>query len=390
MSNRDYYCSLKFTNLAIDLEKRAVNSCCSATPARINFVDMKQHGLMNISYLTNDRQNMLDNIPTSSCQNFCWTVEDKGQLSTRLIEKTDKRTHLNPRIEELKRLVITLGSRCNLTCAYCNKNYSRSWTSDILQNGTYPLNIDQDTYTLTPKDKILKKLSQDDLYSGQNYQELFEQIKELKFQVKEVHIAGGEPFLYDSLIEVISLFPSTVEILVFTGAGIKPDKFQQKINLIKDFKNVTIVISAETIREHYEFARYGNTFDNFLKIIDIVKKSGLRYKFISTLSNLTISGYLDFVKFVDSEIQQNFCSAPSFLSLTVLDEQTKDYLIDQFDKQNNLMFDEIIYNLNTNNTLEKDRNNLSIFLKEFSSRRNIKLDFLPLTLLNWLDINVVQ
>jgi len=390
MSDRDYYCSRKFTEMGVDLEKRAVNSCCSATPARINFMDMKQRGLINVSYLTNDRQNMLDNVPAPSCQKFCWSLEDKGQLSTRLIDQTNSRTNDNPIIDKIKRLVITMGSRCNLTCAYCNKNYSRSWALDVLQNGNYPVDIEQDTYTLTAKDKVLKKLSQTDLYSGKNYNDLVDQLVQLKDQVDKVDIVGGEPFLYDSLVDLVSSFPSTVEILLLTGAGIKPEKFRQKIDLIKDFKNVTIAISAETIGSHYEFSRYGNTFDNFLDIVDIVKHSGLRYKFISTLSNLTIFGYLDFVKFADVDIRQNYCSDPSFLRISVLDDETKNYLAEQFDKQNNPMFSDIVQNLRISNQVaEQDRNNLSVFLKEFSTRRNINLDFFPSTLLNWLDIHVV-
>jgi organic radical activating enzyme len=389
-SNRDYYCSLKFTDLGIDLEKRTINSCCSATQTRINFVDMKQKGLLNVSYLTNDRQNMLDNVSSSSCQNFCWSLEDNGYMSTRLIDKTDKRTHLNPHIDKLKQLVITMGSRCNLTCAYCNKNYSRSWALDVLQNGNYPITHEYDTYTLTAKDKVLKKLSQTDLYSGQNYHDMMDQLAQLKDCVDKVDIVGGEPFLYDTLVDLIASFPSTVNILLLTGAGIKPDKFQEKIDLIKDFKNVTISISAETIQTHYEFARYGNTFENFLKIVNIVKQSGLKYKFISTLSNLTIFGYLDFVKFADADIRQNFCSDPKFLRISVLDDATKNHLIEQFDKQNNPMFNGIVQNLSVSNqVLEQDRNNLSIFLKEFSTRRNINLSFFPSTLLKWLDINVV-
>jgi organic radical activating enzyme len=389
-SSRDYYCSLKFTDLGIDLEKRAINSCCSARQTRINFVDMKQKGLLNISYLANDRENMLDNIPVTSCRDFCWSLEDNGYMSARLIDQTDKRTHLNSHINKLKQLTITMGSRCNLTCAYCNKNYSRSWALDILQNGNYPVIHDHDTYTLTAMDKVLKKLPQIDLYSGQNYHDIMDQLAQLNNDVDRVDIVGGEPFLYDTLVDLIASFPSTVKILLLTGAGIKPDKFQEKIDLIKDFKNVTIAISAETIGSHYEFSRYGNTFNNFLKIVNIVKQSGLNYKFISTLSNLTIFGYLDFVKFAEVEIRQNFCSDPKFLRISVLDDVTKIQLAEQFDKQNNPMFNAIIKNLSTSNqVLDQDRNNLSIFIKEFSSRRNIKLDFFPSTLLKWLDINVV-
>lgn len=383
--DRDYYCSRKFTEMAVDIEHRAVNSCCSARPKVINFVDLKQNGLLNNSYVKLDRERMLRNERVESCENFCWSVEDKHVPSSRLMHQSDLRTHLNPHIKEIQSLNIVLGSRCVLTCSYCNKNYSRAWAQDIEKNGNYQIDTISDTYTYTKKDLVIKKLSQEKLYSGNNFESFYVEIEKLKDSVTELHITGGEPFLYDKLLDMVSIFSATTNIYILTGAGIAPNKFSSIIDQLKEFPNVTIGISAENLQQYYEFNRYGNTFENFLKIYEIVRQSGLKYKFFSTLSNLTIFGFIDFVNFVNAEGSQTFCNDPSFLRVGVLDEHSRNNLIELYDKQNNPRFKSIIETLNKDNVVpEIDKNNLSVYIKEFAARRNLNLNIFPQSFLNWL------
>jgi len=387
MSSRDYYCSRKFTDLQVDFEHRSVNSCCSATPKAINFVDLKQSGLLNNSYIKFDRERMLQNVRVESCENFCWSIEDKNVPSPRLINQSNNKTHLDPHINQLQLLSITLGSRCVMTCSYCNKNYSRAWAQDIEKNGDYQIDIAADRYRYTKKDLIIKRLSQEKLYSGKVVESLYTEIEKVKNLITELYITGGETFLYNKLLDIVSIFPSTTSIYILTGAGVVPDKFRLTIDQLKQFSNVTIGISAENLHQYYEFNRYGNTFENFLKIYEIVKQSGLKYKFFSTLSNLTIFGFVDFVNFVDEEVLKTFCNDPSFLGVTVLDDESKNNLIELYDKQNNNKFDTIIETLNKNVVVsELDRHNLSMYIKEFSLRRKLNLDIFPQSFLKWLNV----
>ena len=84
-NNRDYYCSLKFDFMSVDLENRSVYSCCSATPAVINLKDIDQNGLLNNSVILNERQAMLNNVRVESCESFCCNVEDKNLVYGRLL-----------------------------------------------------------------------------------------------------------------------------------------------------------------------------------------------------------------------------------------------------------------------------------------------------------------
>lgn len=371
--------------MSIDLERRSMYSCCSATPAVINITDIQQNGLINNSIIVSERQQMLDNKRVNSCESFCWEVEDKNLVSGRLLWGTNQKTYTNSVVSGLAAFNIVVGSRCNLTCSYCCKNYSRSWLSDIEKNGNYQLDIESDRYIQTPKDKILRLLPQEKLKNSDLRDELVKQIKNTKFNT--IDITGGEPFLYeDTVLEIIDNFNSDTSINLFTGAGLPHEKFRSMIKNIAKFKNVSITISAENIGKYYEFNRYGlgHTYKNFLQNVNCIADN-LHYKFASTFSNLTIFGFMEFVQHFgfDKIYNKTLCADPSFLHMRVLDNESKKHLLTLY--ENDPKFDFIVTNLNYGAEIDiKEKKNLSIFLKEFSQRRNLSLDIFPKSFLNWL------
>ena len=90
--------------------------------------------------------------------------------------------------------------------------------------------------------------------------------------VSNIQITGGEPFLYDFTFDLIKIIPSSVEVTVFTGAGIDATKFASRLAELKSLPNLKIAISAENINQFYEFNRFGNSFENFEKILKIITK----------------------------------------------------------------------------------------------------------------------
>lgn len=387
MSDRDYYCSRKFTELTVNLENRSVASCCSAAFQRIKFDNLKSNNIANIDFLVNDRAAMLNNQAVDSCKEYCWNLEDIGQLSVRQTGGTNIKTHQSTKIDSLNSIDIVVGSRCNLTCSYCCKNYSRTWLQDIVKNGSYDVKNEGNKYSLTAVDHAIKNLSQTNLYSGQNFELLLKSITDMFGSVSNIQITGGEPFLYDFTFDLIKIIPSSVEVTVFTGAGIDATKFSSKLDELKLLPNLKIAISAENVGHFYEFNRFGNSFENFNTIVDLIKKSGIQYRFTSVLSNLTIFGFIDFLKYADAPIKQQFCNSPAFMNITVLDEYTKSQLLESYRDQNDDRLNVVIQNLeNSTPCSEFDRKNLSNFVKEFSSRRNLKTSIFPPSFLKWIDI----
>ncbi len=385
MLNNRYYCSRKFTDVSLDLEKRAISSCCSAKIKKINFDNFTN--LLNYEYIVQDRIDMLSEKRVSSCEDFCYNIEDKNLISYRQ-EHGYNKIFSQVHVDNLEVLDISIGSRCNLTCSYCSKRYSRSWLNDIAKNGGYGIDLKfDDRFVLTPENKAMYKLSQDQLYSSKNYQVLYNSLSEINGKVKNVQITGGEPFLYDQLIELVELLIDCETIRIYTGGGITLEKFKKKFDVLKKYKNVILVISAENLGSYYEFNRYGNKFSNFLEIVDYIKDSGIQYSFTSVISNITIFGFKDFVNFAQAPIMQNFCNIPSYLRLDVIDEESKIMLIDQLKKENNLCFDTIIKNLEAGTVpTDTERKNLSMFITEFAKRRQLDLSIYPSSFLRWLNV----
>jgi MoaA/NifB/PqqE/SkfB family radical SAM enzyme len=386
MSERDYYCSRKFTELTVNLENRSVASCCSADFQRINFDNLKSNNIANIDFLVNDRTAMLNNQAVDSCREYCWNLEDIGQLSVRQTGGTNIKTHQSTKIDNLNSIDIVIGSRCNLTCSYCCKNYSRSWLQDIVKNGSYDIKNEGNKYSLTAVDHVVKNLSQSNLYSGQNFELLLKSITDMFGSVSNIQITGGEPFLYDFTFDLIKIIPPNVQVTVFTGAGIDVNKFSTKLDELKLLPNLKIAISAENIGQFYEFNRFGNSFENFNAIVQLIKQSGIRYSFTSVLSNLTIFGFIDFLKYADAPIKQQFCNSPAFMNITVVDEYTKSQLLEVYKDQHDDRLNVVIQNLeNSTPCSEFDRKNLSTFFKEFASRRNLDTGIFPSSFQKWID-----
>jgi len=395
MSNsRDYYCSRQFNELTLHLENRTVSACCAADQQKIDFDDLKLSGLLNLSFIKNDRDDMINNNRINGCENQCWIPEDNNVPSLRLLGKTNDKIYKKSHVENLLNINVNLGSRCALTCVYCNKMSSRSWIEDIKQNGQYNLTNTNDLYKITKKDKVIKILDQKTLYSGNNFENLFEHLNKNKDSILTWYVVGGEPFLYEQqLLRLLEIIPIDAELIILSGLGVPKKKFATIIDSLKSRPNFKLGISAESIEEKYEFTRYGNSYNHFLQMLEYVRESKIKYQFHSTLSNVTAFGYVDFIKLVDQgiHIEQSICASPTFLKPENMDRDSKNVVLEHIDKQNNPQFESLKQLLIAEyEVLPDDKQDLSIFLQEFTTRRNLNLNIFPKTFLKWLDIHVVQ
>ena len=379
----NFYCSQKFTDLSVDLEKRLLYSCCTATPEKIDLVWLKQNPgqLFNTANLQQERQDMLDNRPVTSCQQACWIPESRGLESRRTQHKTYHLTRTDVKTPEPEKLNIILGSTCNLTCVYCCKQYSTAWTRDIKNNGVY---FDDPRFNLVLIDEILSRISQPEHERSEGFDVIIKELSNYK-NLEDIVITGGEPFLYNRFPDLLNDLARNKNLLFYTGLGVDSRRLSTQLDRINHKEKITAMVSAETCDQLYEFTRYGNTYQKFLENLEILQ-THVTVKFFSVLSNLTIHGLAEFVdRFPDTDSSYNFCNDPDYLGINVLDDRTKDQVAKKISDSQIKIKDSIVTTM-MKPCSELQRQQLSSYLGQFASRRNLSLDIFPSSMLQWLNL----
>lgn len=390
MTDRNYYCSMKFKFLKIDLASKTTYVCHAARPHNIDFDWLKENpgNLFNTPVNVLEREQMLRNERNTSCEQNCWRAEDVGAISPRIhqqgIEKTHTETVTDPEIIDL-----TIGIDCNLTCSYCCKEYSNAWRRDVVKNGNYELtDYDDPRYQTSIKDKALLAISQPELKKTEHYQILLKEIENASSKLKKLIITGGEPLLDNQLISTLETLnlKSNAVIELYTGLGVSESRFKTMLEKLKNVKNLLIKISAENVNTHLEFNRYGIVWEEFQKKIDLLRESKINFQFHCTLSNLSIFGFKDFYNhFKDDKIVVTFAYQPAMMAPYVLDEKSKKELITSLETLPKEVSAPIVLSIQ-NKPKDIERTNIKEFLLEFTKRRNLKLDIFPKSFLEWLQL----
>jgi hypothetical protein len=235
------------------------------------------------------------------------------------------------------------------------------------------------------QDRILLKLSQKEIAESSNFTFLLDEVSKFT-NTKLIRISGGEPFLYNSLLSLLTQLSTSENITIHTGLGVNHDRFCRQLDKIQNIENIELTVSAENIGKFYEFNRYGNSFENFKNNLNEIKSRNIKLSFNSVVSNLTIFGLPEFVdKFDSNTIHYSPCYDPDFLAVNVLDSASIDQLAKHIDQSRISIKDDLIKSLYSPTTREQQEN-LSVFLSEFARRRNLDLAIFPKSMLQWLSI----
>ena len=396
-ADRNYYCSMKFRFLKVDLIRNTMYTCDAATPRSIDrdWLEANPGQLFNTESIVNDRRLMLQNIRNLNCEQNCWPAEDKGSVSPRLFRNGDLKTHTDL-YQSPEFFDLTINSDCNLSCSYCCKEFSSSWRRDIAKNGPYKITGLSDRYELTPMDQIIQQLSQSEVKSNRNYQLLLNELRIVAPSLKTLYVTGGEPLLDNNLIDTLVDIPfdSDINLNLFSGLGMSESRFNNllyKMSILSNkYKNFQLKISAESANQFYEFNRYGNTWNDFVGKINLLRQRNIKFIFHCTISNLTLFGFYDFcTKFNDIDFTMDFVHQPHMLSPHVLDDESKKTIYNQLvalDGKNTSALLKSIESVPT----ELEKLNLKEFLLEFTNRRpDLTLDIFPKTFVNWLGLSHV-
>jgi hypothetical protein len=227
---RKNFCAAPWAGLSLDPDGFGKICCINLTRVPIKTFDDIKHNSAFIDIRTaviNDEQH-------PGCQQ-CWTREASGDLDSRrsIYQYNDFFHDLNsPDTFQLEHLDLRWSNTCNLNCVYCSPTYSSRWA---------------ELSGLTQKFRVSPIVTDSSLTN-------------LKF----LQLAGGEPLLikenYELLERLLRINPD-IKIEVTTNlTSIRNNKIYQ---LLKNFNNVTFVVSFESTGSKFEYIRNGANWAEF-------------------------------------------------------------------------------------------------------------------------------
>jgi molybdenum cofactor biosynthesis enzyme MoaA len=380
----NFYCSNKFKYLKVDIEKGMTLNCHASTAQPINFTTLQHDSdeLFNSEFMHMERHMMLNNKRTDTCHDNCWSLEEQGIESVRMrdggMAKTHESTQQAPEILE-----IIVNTQCSLSCIYCCKEFSSAWRNDIIKGGTYQTD-DTDRYTLSVTDLLLNKTPKK--YKTARQDAIIDSITQYikSPTLKRLQITGGEPLLDKNFYKFFTDVSNNVQVEIHTGLGISINMLERILNKLDTSLDIKFIVSAETMDKFYEFVRYGSKWEEFVEKINLIKHHGFDITLHSTLSNISVIDFSNFLTFFNEyDITHCFLAVPNYLAVNVLDTQTKDVINDSLcgTKWQNII-DAIAVE-----PTEYQREQCSRYIPEFANRRDMDLDLLPKSFKSWLRLN---
>ena len=245
-------CLLPWINLSTDVDGSLRPCCKFAHPNPANeyqLPNMKEgtlDALWNDQRFQNLRQAFLDGKKPKECQT-CWDEDASGvdsfrttfvkykNISLRGIKLTPYVT-TGPKSIDLK-----LNNVCNLKCRICGPQASSTFLKEHQEQ--FNIKFEGSDYWLSNKilgtanESVLNKWAKDLLH---------------------IEMTGGEPMASPENIRVLELLVNSkraknISITVNTNGTLYNRKF---INLLTQFKHVTICLSIDDIGERFEYERY--------------------------------------------------------------------------------------------------------------------------------------
>lgn len=328
MNLPDTFCALPWINLSTDVNGSLRPCCKFAQPVTGNefqLPNMKEGPLdilWNDQRFQNLRQAFVDGRKPRECQS-CWDEEDAGMQSFRIQFARDKKINTDdmtfepvaargPQAMDLK-----LNNVCNLKCRICGPQASSTFLKEYQEQ--YNIKVEHGEYWLS--NKILGTANED-------------VIKQWATELVHLEITGGEPMASPENIKVMELLinsgrSSQISILLNTNGTLYNKKF---LNLLVQFKEVTLCISVDDLGPRLEYERYPTEWEvvqsNIKKFIELrAQHKNLFLTLCPTVSVFSIYYLPDYAKWAaDMELftYYNILHYPPSHSVKNLPDKLKD------------------------------------------------------------------
>jgi organic radical activating enzyme len=347
------FCLAKWHQLTLYLQNGFNHSCHHPTPHKVTIEELKNNykALHNTQFKKQQMQKMLDGERPAECD-YCWRAEDSGNISDRVYKSSsawaknkldevvkNKTADVNPAYLE-----ISFSNVCNFKCAYCSPDLSSPWYEEIDKHGPYPTSQKYNNFDWYRQEgKMPIKHTDPNPYVDAFWQWW----PELYASLNTLRLTGGEPLLSKDvwqMLDYIEENPNKDLIFAINTNLCVHDAFIDRIiektnNISKHTKEFQFFTSGEAIGSAGEYIRYGLDYNQWTKNLEKVLDNTNVIVAVMTTVNLTsVTTYADFIRYIldlrgkynknatfnKVQFMTNFLRWPDFLSLQILDNETKE------------------------------------------------------------------
>ena len=229
--NRKNFCAAPWSGLSLDPDGQAKLCCISQ-----DRVPLQEFGhAKSLSKFVEIRQAFIDDQQHTNCS-ACWQREsvNTNWESRRSIYQYDDFHHNLDSAEDfqLEHLDLRWSNTCNLNCVYCGPIFSSRWAE--LQGRKQSF-------------RILPTVTDSDLTN-----------------LKILQMAGGEPLLIKENLDVLErLYKINSDVSIEVTTNLTMINNNRIYDSLKQFNNVTWIVSFESTEQRFEYIRNGAKWDEF-------------------------------------------------------------------------------------------------------------------------------
>ena len=313
--------SLHCINLEQGLRINTNGECTSCCLQTVNYKNENNETLnirkntfdeiINSSTAKQIRDNLKQGKKDINCRQ-CWSLEDAGLQSKRLLDN-------HHRAGEGLLLDLCMGTTCNIKCRTCGPESSAQWNKEYWDiNKSY-----NEISTYKDYKGFLRTFN--DAFEDDSL--VWKELENNKQDIRWIDMYGGEPMMMkkqwkfleqlikDDLAKNISLHYNT-------NGTIWDD---EKYNILKEFKHISIDFSIDGIKDRYEFMRHPAIWEEVIQNMETIKNiKDFKCQIAHTVSTLNV-WYINeiYMWFKGWDIYLNMVHGPPEYNISNIPEDIK-------------------------------------------------------------------
>lgn len=268
-------CDLKGQQKLFFLNQNRASSCCKALPESLDHFESLDHLL---AHWQQEAVDLDQGLSVTSCD-VCWRKESQGQLSFRQMSRPVSNNWIE----------LYVDNACNQMCSYCSPKFSTTWETSIQQHGPF---------------KAISKTARQNLEILPTVNDTQPWLTALRQHIAQqpvnsvtVKLLGGEPLMQIKQLETLIEFniDRVAQLRINTNLNPPNNKFLLWILQRVPAHRLFFDVSIDATPEFNHVPRAGFRADAFGQNLDMIRRAGIPYNFISTLSVLNLFDLENFV-----------------------------------------------------------------------------------------------